>query len=66
VQLQTTSKLRNLDRLFTERGDDLALDTGISMMDVALYREAYTSGEQQGASDKAKQAAKTLLQLGLH
>ena len=64
AQLQTISKLRNLDKLFIERRDDMALDTGISMMDVAWYRDAFTSGEQKGATKKAKQAALKMLQKG--
>ncbi len=55
VQLQTISKLRNLDNLFIERREDMALETGISMMDVAWYREAYTSGAEK-ARKEAKQA----------
>ena len=38
----------------------MALDTGISMMDVAWYRDAFTSG----ATKKAKQAALKMLQKG--
>ncbi|MEM0952456.1 MAG: hypothetical protein AAGI66_10010 [Cyanobacteria bacterium P01_H01_bin.74] len=75
VQLQTISKLRNLDKLFIERKEDMAIDTGISMMDVAWYREAFTSGEKRGVEKTLKEAekarleaqvntAKKLLQLG--
>ena len=34
----------------------MALETGISMMDVAWYREAYTSGEKKGAEKARKEA----------
>ena len=60
AQLQTISKLRNLDNLFIEKRDDMALDTGISMMDVAWYRDAFTNG----ATKNAKQNAIALLKLG--
>jgi len=45
LQLVTMSSLRNLDEVITENREDLAMNTGISIKDNAVYKHAFSEGE---------------------